>query len=327
MAQLTRRQFTGGIAATALTAQAFGIRSALAQSYPAQDLRFVCAFAAGTGADIIVRHFAEKIRPLAGRAIIVENKPGALGNIATEYVARSKPDGYTIYVTGASAVAANMHLLKDPIIDVTQALQVAATIHQTAMTLVVRADAPSKSLAELTTAMKQKGDKANYAITNPAAKVLGAMYREQAGLQAVEVSYKAGNDYLNDLYSGHIDYAIADNVQALALSRAGKLRILAVGSTQRLQSAAEFPTLTELGYPMDIKIWMAALVPSATPRPIIEQVNRWFAEALAAEDTKKFLANIGSDPWISTPEEGQAFLVRQVKDWGDYVRLANIEKQ
>jgi tripartite-type tricarboxylate transporter receptor subunit TctC len=327
MTRITRRQFTLGATAAALTAALPGSRSARAQDYPAQDLHFVCAFAAGTGADVIVRFFADKIRPMVGRPIVVENRPGALGLIATEYVARAKPDGYTIYVTGASSVAANMHLLKDPRIDVGEALQVAATIHRTAMTLVVRADAPWKTLAELTAAMKQKGAKASYAFTNPPAQVLGALYRQQAGLQALEVPFRSGNDYLAPLFSGEIDYAIADNVQAMELSRAGRMRVLAVGSTERLQAAPEFPTLTELGYPMDIRIWMAALVPSATARPIVEQVNRWFGEVLSAAETKAFLNRIGSDPWISRPDEAQAYFRQQVKDWAEYVRLARIEKQ
>src|SRR3954470_6383644 len=133
MTHMTRRQFTLGAAALAA---ALPWRGAFAQAYPAQDLHFISAFGAGTGADLLARYFADKIRPIAGRAIIVENRPGALGNIATEYVARAKPDGYTVYVTGASSVAANQHLFKDPRVDVAEALQAATTIHQSTMVIV-----------------------------------------------------------------------------------------------------------------------------------------------------------------------------------------------
>ena len=212
-----------------------------AQTYPSQDVHFICGFAAGSGADIIVRYFAEKLRPLMGRSIIVENKVGAIGNLATEYVARAKPDGLTIYVTGASGVAANMHIFKNPSVDAANALQVVATINKATMMLGVRADAPWKTAPELSAAMKLKGDKASYATANPTAKVLGALYKERAGLQSVEVPYRTGADFLNDLYSGNIDYALPDNIQAMAQARAGRMRILAVGAGERMRAAPDLP--------------------------------------------------------------------------------------
>ncbi len=301
--------------------------AARAQAYPSQDVNFICGFAAGSGADIIVRYFADKMRPLMNRTIIVQNKPGALGNIATEFVARSKPDGHTIYVTGANSVAANMHVFRKPPVDAGKAFQIAATINRATMMLAVRADAPWKTVADLTAAMKQKGDKASYAFANPTAKVLGAMYKERAGLQAVEVAYRTGADFLNELYGGKIDYAFPDNIQAMAQSNAGRMRILAVGAGSRMQAAPDLPTLTELGYPMDIRSWWAALVPAATPKAVVDQLNAWFSRVVESPETKTFLNSIASDPWVSTPAEGQAFLLQQIKDWEDYVRIAKIEPQ
>jgi tripartite-type tricarboxylate transporter receptor subunit TctC len=316
-----------GVAAMAASLASALPHRAAAQTYPAQDVHFICGFAAGSGADIIVRFFADKMRPLIGRSIIVENKVGAIGNLATEYVARAKPDGYTIYVTGASGLAANMHIFKNPSVDVANALQIAATINKATMMLGVRANAPWKSAPELTAAMRLKGDKASYATANPTSKVLGALYKERAGLQSVEVPYRTGADFLNDLYSGNIDYALPDNIQAMAQQRAGRMRILAVGSGERMQAAPDLPTMTELGYPMDVRSWWAALVPAATPRPIVDQLNIWFSQVVATDEAKTFLAGIASDPWVSKPDEAQAFFRQQIKDWGDYVRLAKIEPQ
>jgi tripartite-type tricarboxylate transporter receptor subunit TctC len=313
--------------AIALIAMSAVPQDARAQAYPSQDVQFICGFAAGSGADIIVRYFADKMRPLINRTIVVQNKPGALGNIATEFVARSKPDGHTIYVTGANSVAASMHIFKKPPVDVGAALQLVATINKATMMVVVRADAPWKSVPELTAAMKEKGDKASYAFANPTSKVLGAMYRERAGLQAVEVAYRTGADYLNELYAGKIDFAVADNIQAMAQTNAGRMRILAVGAGTRMQSAPNIPTLTEFGYPMDIRSWWAALVPAGTPKPIVDQLNAWFSQVVESEETKTFLNGIASDPWVSKPEEGQAYFLQQIKDWGDYVRVAKIEPQ
>ena len=301
--------------------------AARAQSYPSQDVSFICGFAAGSGADIIVRFFADKMRPLMNRTIVVHNKPGALGNIATEFVARAKPDGHTILVTGANSVAANMHVFKKPPVDAGKALQIVATINRATMMVTVRADGPWKTVPELTAAMKEKGDKASYAFANPTSKVLGAMYKEKAGLKAVEVAYRTGADYLNELYAGKIDYAIADNIQAMAQSNAGRMRILAVGAGTRMQAAPTIPTLTEFGYPMDIRTWWAALVPAATPRPIIDQLNVWFSQVVESPETKTFLNSVASDPWVSKPDEGQAYFLQQIKDWAEHVRVANIEPQ
>jgi tripartite-type tricarboxylate transporter receptor subunit TctC len=314
-------------AAIMLAAMSMAPHAVRAQTYPSQDVNFVCGFAAGSGADIIVRYFADKMRPLMGRTIIVQNKPGALGNIATEYVARSRPDGYTILVTGGNSVAASMHLFKKPSVDAAKAFQIAATINNATMMVAVRAESPIKTIPELTAAMKEKGDKATYAFANPTAKVLGAMYKEKAGLKSVDVAYRTGADFLNELYAGKIDYAIPDNIQAMAQASAGRMRILAVGAGKRMQAAPDLPTLTEFGYPMDIRSWWAALVPSATPRPIVDQLNAWFSEVVQTPETKTFLNGIASDPWVTKPDEGQAYLLQQIKDWGDYVRVANIEPQ
>src|SRR6516164_7170081 len=161
-------------AACAVAALVLAPRPAAAQTYPAQDLHFICAYPAGSGADIFVRFYAEKLRPIIGRTILVENKPGAVSNIATEYVARAKPDGYTIYIQGASSIAANMHLFKNPPVDVGKAIRIAAALNKQPYMLVVDGSRPWTSVAELTTYLKHKRDKASYATSNPPAKVMGS---------------------------------------------------------------------------------------------------------------------------------------------------------
>jgi tripartite-type tricarboxylate transporter receptor subunit TctC len=298
-----------------------------AQEYPSQDIRFVCAFPAGSGADVIVRYFAEKMRAVVKRTIIVENKPGAGGNIAAEYMVRSKPDGHTIFIHAGNTVAGNMHLIKKPPFDAAKAIQVVATINKQAFMLAVEAKRPWKSVAELTAYVKERGDKATYAVSANSGIVMGAIYKEKAGLQAVQVHYRMAQDALNDMASGKVDYALQDPVFALSQLREGRLRILAVGSAERLKSNPELPTMTESGVPMDLVGWFAAMVPSATPRPIVDQLNKWFGEVVALEETQNFLKSYGGDPWVATPEEGQARLVRDIAAWGEYIRIAKIEPQ
>ena len=225
------------VAALRAGAAAFGgLRPRSAQDYPSQDIRLICAFPPGSGADVLVRYFAEKLRPIASRTVIVENKAGAGGNIATEYVARAKPDGHTIYVHAGTAVAANQSLFKKPPVDVVRDIRVAATINRQPFMLVVDAKSPYKTVAELTAAMKQKGDKASYAYRGADRPHHGRDLRNAHGLKAVEVSYRTAPDSLNEMLSGKLDYGMHDPVFALAQQREGRLRILAVSTGQRLEA-------------------------------------------------------------------------------------------
>lgn len=301
--------------------------AASAQPYPSQDIHFISAFPAGSGADVLVRYFAEKLRTLSGRTVIVENKAGAGGNIATEYLVRSKPDGYTIFVHAGNTMASNYHLIKNNPVDAGKQIQVAATINRQAFMLVVDAKSPWKTVADLTAHLKERGEKGTYGTAANSGVIMCAIYKELAGLKSVEVNYKMAGDSLNDMASGNVDFGCHDPVFALSQVREGRLRVLAVASTDRLKAAPEYPSMTEAGYPMDLMGWFSAMVPIATPRPIVDQINSWFNQIHAMPETAKFLTSFGGDPWISTPEEGQARLLKDIKDWVEYVRIAKLQPQ
>jgi len=325
-----RMVLNSALAATA--AAATGLRAAPGHSqdagYPSQDLHFICGFAAGSGADAIVRWYADRIRPMAGRTIVVENRPGAGANIAIEYVARARPDGHTILVHGGSGLAANMHMYKKPPLESISQVQMIGGINKQAFMLVVDAKQPYQSVADLTAAMKKKGDKATYGTSAPPSQVMGAMYRDAAGLQSVDVNYKTAADGLNDLTSGAIDYALFDPVFATAQHKAGRLRVLGVSSGQRMAAAPEFPTMAESGVPqMNLNLWWAAMVPGKTPRPVVERLNGWFNAVTGSEETKAFLNNFASDPYLMTSDQAQAELEREFRDWAEYVRIAKFIPQ
>jgi tripartite-type tricarboxylate transporter receptor subunit TctC len=312
--------------AVAIAAMPGAITSvAHAQEYPAQDIRLVCAFPPGSGADVLVRYFAEKLRPIVGRTVIVENKAGAGGNIATQYVAKSKPDGHTIYVHAGTAVAANQSLFKNPPVDVAKEIRVAATINRQPFMLVVDAKSPYKTVAELTEAMKRKGDKASYATAAPTGRIMGELYKNAAGINPVEVNYKTAPDSLNEMASGKLDFGMHDPVFSLAQQREGRLRILAVSTGQRLNASPDLPTMTELGIPMDLTGWWAAMLPAGTPKPVVDKIHQWFVQIVSSDETKVFLNKFGGDPYINSPEQGQAMLERDVKAWGEYIKMAKIE--
>ena len=307
---------------------ALGVVGAHAQTYPAQDIHVVTGFPPGSGADTVTRFIAEKLRVAANRPVIVENKVGAAGNIAVEYVARAKPDGYTMLLGTGSAVAALMHLMKAPPVDVVQALRVAATVSRQGFMLVVDAKSPYTTVAALTEAMKKKGTAAMYATAAPSGIVMGELYKSITGVEATEVRFRSAGDSLNELASGKLDYGMLDPQLSLAQAGQGRLRILAQSAGMRLEALPQIPTMAEAGVTgMDLTGWWAIMVPAATPQPIVDQINAWMKGILTTDEVRNFFAATGGDPFITTPEEGQALFVRDEKAWAEYVRLAKIEKQ
>jgi len=317
-----------GAAAAAATFGSLDARLVWAQQYPNQDIHFITSFPPGSGADVLTRFFAEKLRQHTNHTVVVENKVGANGAVAIQYTARSKPDGYTMYLTAASATAANPYLMKNPPVDVLKAFQLAATINKQAFMLTVAPNSPYKTVPELTEAMKKKGKAASWASAATSGIIMGEMYKAITGVEAVEVRYKDSAGSLNDMLSGRIDYGMHDPVYSLAQMREGRLRVLAHSAGRRLQAAPEIPTMAESGVPgMDLTSWWAVHLPTGTPKPVIDQINKWFGEILRQPDTKEFLNKFGGDPFISTPEEAQALFFKEEKNWAEYVRIAKIEPQ
>ena len=314
----------GLIAAAMLAAPAASFAQ---QKYPSQDIHVICAFPPGSGADIVVRYFSEKLREKAGGLVLVENKVGAAGNIAAEYTARAKPDGHVIHIHAGSSIAGNYWLFKKPPIDPVKDLQIVTAINVQPFMVMVTPDSPYKNLRELTEAMKAKGEKASYAEANTVGKVMGELYKAATGVKAVDVPYRTTADALNDYKSGAVDYGMMDPQSATVNVQAGRLRMLAVSTGKRMQSLPDVPTMKEQGVDVELFGWFAVIVPSATPKPVVAQLNTWFKEILSTDETRQFIYKFGGDPWITTPEEGQAQLVKDKADWEGYVKAAKIEPQ
>ena len=212
----TQRTWASKLAITALLATGLCSTMARAQEFPSQDVRLICAFPAGSGSDVVVRYFAEKLKPILNRNVFVENKRGANGMIAMTYSARAKPDGHVIYLHTGSSMSANMHIFKNVTMDAGKEFQVAATINRQAFMLVVYPKRPWKSAGELAEYAKVKGDKGTYAVSGNGSIIMCSIYKEQAGLATVDVSYKSANDTLNDIASGNVDFSCHDPAFALS---------------------------------------------------------------------------------------------------------------
>lgn len=316
------------VAATLLAAAPAAQAQGQAQDYPNQQIKFIVGFAAGSGADTVTRFMAEKLKIVAKANIVVENRPGAAGQIAVEAVARSKPDGYTFLFSTATATAASMHLYKTPSVDVTKAFRVVAPLSKQGFMIIVDAKAPYKSIAELSEAMKAKGDKGNYAAAAPSGIVLGELYKAMAGLKTTQVRFKTASDSLNELASGNIDFGSIDPQVSLAQAKQGKVRILAISTGERLRSQPDIPTMNEAGVTgMNLTGWWSMMVPAATPDAVVNRMNALVKEVLDSSEAQRFFADTGGDTFYLPADQAQALFLQEEKRWAEYVRISGIEKQ
>jgi len=324
MTEISRRHFNIGAATLAL-AGASGGASAQA-AYPAQDVHVIVGFAPGSGPDVIARFVMEKMRPHL-KSVVIENKPGAGGNIASEYIARAKPDGYTLYLTGGSALAASGSLFKKLPFDVIDDFEMVATLSRQPTLMVVGQNAPYKDIAGLTKGLKDKGAKASYGTAFPTARVLGKIYTDTIGAPAVEVQYRTSADWINDLNAGHIDFGIIDAASGATHAKNGRFRIVAVGTAERSAAMPEYPTLKSQGVDVDLPGWWCVYAPKGTPDAIKDKLHGWFTEVVQTDDVRKFLTGIANEPFPLTRKEASDYYVRDVKLWEKYVEIAKIEKQ
>ena len=322
---LTRRAMMGGLMAAPALAPPAGAQT----DYPQGTIRSICPFAAGSGADLKVRWYANKLADALKRTVIVENRPGAFGNIATETVAKSKPDGLTIYVApGASVLAAVPSLFKKLPFDPVNDFEHLTTLNVSAFVLAVSAASPATTVAELTQLLRRKADKATYgSIANPGL-VSSEIYKAAFGLTTTEVKYKDTGPMINDLIGGQIDFFHIDATILADYLQSGKLRALATSTAKRLQSMPDIPGAEEAGIKgLDVRTWWSVHVPAKTPKAVCDRLEAEFNVIAVAPDTVKFLATTGSDP-----PPGNAALLRQMllddtKAWAGYVKLARIEPQ
>lgn len=305
-----------------------GTPGAQAQTYPDHEIRLVLGFPAGGGSDLMTRYFAEKLRPLAGVPVIVENKPGASGHLAQTYVAKSRPDGYVVYIVGGTTLASGVHLFKEPPIDPLRDLEPITTLMRSPWVMTVDARKPFKTLPALTAFLKEKKDKASFGAFSTTGIVMGELYKAAADLQMVQVNYRAAGDALSDMLGGSIDVLFADVGFATGQTLNGKITPLAVSTATRANAMPDVPTLAEGGIPgIDLTVWWMIAVPAKTPQPVKDKLRGWFQQVLRMPETARFLATQGADVYINGPEETTALLRTEIDKWADYVRKAKLEPQ
>jgi tripartite-type tricarboxylate transporter receptor subunit TctC len=304
--------------------------TAFAQDYPAREIRSICNFTAGSGADIIVRFYSDRLAKLAGRPVVVDNKPGAQGVLATDFVAKAKPDGYTIMITPASSTLATApHLFRKLPYDPLKDFASVTTINTLTFVIAVDAAKPFRTLQDLIQSLKGKPGHGLYGTGSNTGQVAAELFKAMLGLDTTYVPYKANTQALTSLLQGDVDFISYDATWASTQAEPkGRMRILAITSAKRSGTLPNVPTLAELGLKdFDITPWWGVVVPAGTPRPVIDRLAGWFNQINTADDTKTFLATYALDALPGTPESMAALLRKDMERWGGYVRLAKIEPQ
>jgi tripartite-type tricarboxylate transporter receptor subunit TctC len=321
---LTRRSFSRAAAASSITP--FLPDVAFADAYPEREIHSIGMFPAGSGADVMVRYFSNKLEEKCGKPVVVENKAGAFGNIATAYVARSKPDGHTIYIApGSSVLAAAPSLFKTLTYDPVNDFEHITTLFKVIFIQIVAAKSPFKTTADLTKHLKEKGADASYGSVANTGLVASELYKQDAGLATVEVKYKEVQAMLVDLLAGRIAFCHIDPTSVLPQLQDGSVRALSTSANQRVRALPDVPSASEAGVRnLDLVAWWSVHVPKGTPKPICDQLEKWFNEIAVRDDVAEWLAKIGCDPYPGDSKLVKELLAKDIKAWAGYVKLAKI---
>ncbi len=314
--------FRIGFAACAVLSAA----GALAQAYPSQPIKVIVPFTPGTGMDIIARTVGPKLSERLGQPVVIENKPGASGNIGAEMVARSAPDGHTVMVTGNPLIT-SPHLYRNvPFEPVTDFAPISLAAYGTMM-LVAYPGTKINSVADLIFQAKASPGKLTYASPGVGTPHHMSMelFKDLTGTNLLHVPYKGTAGAVTDTLAGRINVMFMPIHVAMPFVKAGRLEALAVGSAKRHPTAPGLPTLQELGVKgAEVDVWYAYLAPKGTPGAVIDKLGTELRSILALPELKTIFGNQGMDAASSTPAELAALMRREDKLWAAVIRKNNI---
>lgn len=301
-----------------------------ASSFPDRPVKLVVPYAPGGTLDIFARVLAEGAAPLLGQPVVVENRPGAGGTIGGSAVARSAPDGYTLYVTDLAPLVISRVLFKnldyDPVTDL--APVTLGTV--SSLAVVVHPSVPANNLQELVELARSKPGTLNFSSAGNGSILHGAgeLFKLQSKLDIVHVPYKGGAPAVQAVAAGEVQLGFLALPTTLPLREAGKMRLLAVTQPERSRLAPELPTIAESGFPdYEVTVWQGILAPKGTPADVITTLNKAFREALAKPEVKGRLEKQGFDIVTTTPEEFGAYIKKEAEKWEGVVKEAGIRTE
>jgi tripartite-type tricarboxylate transporter receptor subunit TctC len=309
--------------AAAATALPMVPRVAIAQAYPARPVRMIVGFPAGSAPDIVARLLGQWLSELLGQPFVIDNRPGAASNIATEAAAKSAPDGYTVQMTVLTNVF-NTTLYSNLNFNFVADFVHIAGVANAPFVMIVPPSFPARTVAEFITYAKANPGKINMASggKGSASHIFGELFKAMAGVDLLHVPYRGV--YLTDLIAGQVHLAVNPIPQTLALIRDGKLRALGVTTLQRLDALPDIPTVAETVPGYEALGWYALGAPKATPVEIVNRLNEATNKALADPKFKARLADLGVEPMPMTPAQFGKFVASEADKWTAVIRAAGV---
>jgi tripartite-type tricarboxylate transporter receptor subunit TctC len=302
--------------------------SVLAQPFPSKVVKIVVAYAPGGATDVVTRAVAQRLSPIWGQPVIIENKPGANTNVAAAEVAKVPADGYTLLSTAESTFAVNPYVYAKLPFDPVKDYVPVSGLGIIQQVLAVHPSVPFNSVADLIAAARAKPGTLNYATlgTGSSPHLNMEMFQHMAGVQLTPVHYKGGAPALTDVMGGHVPMIIISTTLSAKPYKAGQLKILGVGSAQRLAAFPEVPTIAESGLPgYEAVSWFGLFAPAGTPREAVSRINADVQRVLAdAEFREKFLAPNYFEPITGSPEQFGEYVRREAAKWGKVIKEAKI---
>jgi tripartite-type tricarboxylate transporter receptor subunit TctC len=318
------------MAAMLMAAGLLAVLPAARAAYPDQPIKIVIGYAAGGTTDILARALGEQLGKILNQSIIIENKPGAAGNIAAAYVQQATPDGYTLFMATVASHGINPALYKDKLgYDPKSGFAPVGMVAEIPLVLITNPKLPARNVAELAALCKAKGGEMNYASSGNGSPVhlAGAMFAQAARVNIVHVPYRGGALANTSVMTGETQFSFATLPAALPQVKAGTLRALAVTTKERSSQLPDIPTVAETpgfeGY--EINTWNALLAPKGTPVAAIDKLNAALRQAMASPELRKRFQSEGAMPKTSTPAELNVFIDGELKKWAGIVKAVNIK--
>jgi tripartite-type tricarboxylate transporter receptor subunit TctC len=311
------RRIVLALAAASLTSGAF------AQAWPAKPIRLVVPFPPGGGTDIIARETSQRVAKATGWTFVIDNKPGAGGNLGVDSVAKSPADGYTIVIGQSSNLAINPTLYAKLPYDPQKDLAPIVLLANAPLVMVTGMNTPYKTLADAVNAAKAKPGHVNFASpgNGTVAHLTSELFQKAAGVKTQHIPYKGASQAMTDVISGTVDLYMSSVPTLLGHIKQGKVRALAVTSAKRVDDLPDVPSINELGYKgFDAVTWFGLLAPAGTPKDVIAKINAEFNKALKEPELSKRLGDEGADPGGGTPEQFAALIRDEIPRWGKVVK-------
>jgi tripartite-type tricarboxylate transporter receptor subunit TctC len=298
--------------------------AAAQENFPSRPVRIIVMFSVGGASDIMARLTGPRLTEIWGQQVVIENRAGADGRIAMEYVAKSAPDGYTLLIIDPSYVIVP-RLFARLAVDIERDFVPVVMLGKAPQVLVAHPSLPVRSVAELIALARERPGTLNFASpgTGSAGHLAGEQLRTLTRANFVHVPYKGAGPALNDLLAGQVSFAFVSVASALSNVKAGKLRALGVTSPERFVALPDTPSLDEAGVKgFDTNQWWGIVAPAGTPRAIVGKLNADFIRAVSGAEARERIATLGAEVYTTTPEATGAFLSSEVAKWGKIIRDA-----